>query len=142
MTNYYDTNSIYLSLVHSRSIRNKREIRIRTKIMSSEENKTRCVPPSPFRVIQNIRKRRSRSAPAKLRKNLMIENHFRVENNEGDGKRLVLPGAIKYEESWQRDSHDFFNLIVLLPIIVLVRVCFAWALFTCLKPIYIVCAVY
>jgi len=105
--------------------------------MSSEENKTRCVPPSPFRVIQNIRKRRSRSAPAKLRKNLMIENHFRVENNEGDGERLVLPGAIKYEESWQRDSHDFFNLIVLLPIIVLVRVCFAWALFTCLKPIYI-----
>lgn len=38
------------------------------------------------------------------------------------GKRVfnvILPGVPKYEEDWARDSHDFFNLVVLLPVIVL-----------------------
>lgn len=89
-------------------------------MMSTEEcQPRRRVPPSPFRVIQNMRnRRRARSAPPKLRKPLMIEDHFRFEKNEG-GKRLVLPGVPKHEDDWARDSHDFFNLIVLLPIIVL-----------------------
>lgn len=34
-------------------------------------------------------------------------------------KLIVLPGAPKYEKDWARDSHDFFNLIVLVPLIAL-----------------------
>ena len=81
----------------------------------------RSVIISPIKVIQNLRqrrKRRSLSAPPKLRKPMTIADHFRVVNNEG-GRKLVVPGMPKYEDDWARDSHDFFNLIVLLPIIVL-----------------------
>jgi TLC domain len=38
-----------------------------------------------------------------------------------DGKVLnvVLPGVPSYEEDWARDTHDYFNLIVLVPVTVL-----------------------
>jgi len=32
---------------------------------------------------------------------------------------MALPGVPNYAEDWARDTHDFFNLIVLIPIIVL-----------------------
>lgn len=32
---------------------------------------------------------------------------------------MALPGVPNYEDDWARDSHDFFNLIVLIPIVVL-----------------------
>lgn len=78
----------------------------------------RVIAQSPFEAIRKkIRRRRSSSAPPKLKKSL-IEDHYRVEKNIG-GKRLTLPGVPNYEDEWARDSHDFFNLIVLIPIIVL-----------------------
>eukprot|EP00535_Pseudo-nitzschia_heimii_P010505 CAMPEP_0197174814 /NCGR_PEP_ID=MMETSP1423-20130617/1195_1 /TAXON_ID=476441 /ORGANISM="Pseudo-nitzschia heimii, Strain UNC1101" /LENGTH=141 /DNA_ID=CAMNT_0042623803 /DNA_START=91 /DNA_END=513 /DNA_ORIENTATION=- len=78
----------------------------------------RIEPQSPFEALRRkIRKRRSRSAPPKLKKSL-IEDHFRVGKNIV-GKRLALPGVPNYEDDWARDSHDFFNLIVLIPIVVL-----------------------
>jgi len=51
-------------------------------------------------------------------KKSLIEDHFRVEKNVV-GKRLALPGVPNYEADLARDSHDFFNLIVLIPIVVL-----------------------
>lgn len=78
---------------------------------------TRRMPPSPFKAFQNIRRRRSRSAPPALKKPL-IEQHFRVEHNP-QGRKEVLPGAINHGDDWARDSHDFFNLIVLIPILAL-----------------------
>jgi len=84
---------------------------------TSSPTPRRVVPQSPFAAIRNKMRRRSRSAPPKLKKSL-IEDHFRVEKNIG-GKRLALPGVPNYEDDWARDSHDFFNLIVLIPIIVL-----------------------
>eukprot|EP00429_Kryptoperidinium_foliaceum_P001307 CAMPEP_0176018072 /NCGR_PEP_ID=MMETSP0120_2-20121206/8689_1 /TAXON_ID=160619 /ORGANISM="Kryptoperidinium foliaceum, Strain CCMP 1326" /LENGTH=289 /DNA_ID=CAMNT_0017351111 /DNA_START=217 /DNA_END=1082 /DNA_ORIENTATION=+ len=73
---------------------------------------------SPFQSLQKLRQRhrsrRSRSAPPKLRTPL-IEHHFRVDRE----RRVVLPGVPKHEDDWYRDTHDFFNLIVLIPIIVL-----------------------
>jgi len=75
------------------------------------------LPMSPIAVIRKTLKRRSRSAPPKLKKSL-IEDHFNVEKNIV-GKRLALPGVPNYEDDWARDSHDFFNLIVLIPIVVL-----------------------
>ena len=78
----------------------------------------RVGPQSPFAVLRkSIRKRRSRSAPPKLKRSL-IEDHYRVEKNIA-GTSLALPGVLNFEEDWARDTHDFFNLIVLLPIIVL-----------------------
>jgi hypothetical protein len=78
---------------------------------------TRRIPASPFRALQNVRRRRARSAPPALRKPL-IEQHFRVERNP-QGRKEVLPGVIKHGDDWARDSHDFFNLIVLIPIVAL-----------------------
>jgi hypothetical protein len=68
---------------------------------------------SPFRGM--LRKRRSRSAPPpRIRKPLM-EEHFRVDSRE----KLVLPGVLKHGEDLARDAHDFFNLIILIPIVAL-----------------------
>jgi len=87
----------------------------------------RIVPQSPFAAFRNkIRRRRSRSAPPKFKKSL-IEDHFRVEKNIG-GKRMALPGVPNYEDDWARDSHDFFNLIVLIPIVVLNVMNWNWEL--------------
>jgi len=70
---------------------------------------------SPFREsLKRLRKRRSRSAPPILRTPL-IEHHFRVDSE----RKIVLPGVPKHEDDWARDSHDFFNLVVLIPILAL-----------------------
>ena len=75
---------------------------------------------SPFRnfrplVTTRLRRRRSRSAPAKLRRHNVLEEHFRVDME----RKVVLPGVPKHDPDWARDVHDFFNLIVLIPIVVL-----------------------
>lgn len=73
---------------------------------------------SPFQSLNRLRQRRiarrSRSAPPILRTPL-IEHHFRVDPE----RKVVLPGVPKHEDDWHRDTHDFFNLIVLIPIIAL-----------------------
>lgn len=33
--------------------------------------------------------------------------------------KVLLPGVPRYEDDWARDSHDYFNLIVLVPVMVL-----------------------
>lgn len=33
--------------------------------------------------------------------------------------KVILPGVPRYEEDWARDSHDYFNLVVLVPVTVL-----------------------
>jgi hypothetical protein len=33
--------------------------------------------------------------------------------------KVLLPGVPKYEEDWQRDTHDFFNLVALVPVCLL-----------------------
>jgi hypothetical protein len=88
-----------------------------TDTRTTPQRSSRRLPQSPLKAIQNIRKRRARSAPPALRKPL-IEHHFRVQENHY-GRKEVLPGVPKHEDDWARDTHDFFNLIVLVPIVVL-----------------------
>lgn len=76
---------------------------------------------SPFQSLNRLRRRRSRSAPPKLRQPL-IEHHFRVD----PARRVVLPGVPQHKDDWYRDTHDFFNLIVLIPIIVLDVINWNW----------------
>lgn len=59
-------------------------------------------------------RRRSQSVPARKKRSL-IEDYYRVDTEEN----VVLPGMPTYDEDWQRDIHDFFNLIVLIPVVVL-----------------------
>jgi hypothetical protein len=68
---------------------------------------------SPFRGM--LRKRRSRSAPPAPTRKPLIEEHFRIDSRE----KLVLPGVLKHGEDLARDAHDFFNLIILIPIVAL-----------------------
>ena len=90
----------------------------------SLKSRPQYVLPNPLRIpLNRLRKRRSRSAPASLRKKQpIIEHHYRVDSD----RKIVLPGAPKYDPDWARDVHDFFNLIVLIPIIVLNFMNFNW----------------
>jgi hypothetical protein len=76
---------------------------------------------SPFQSFRRLRRRRARSAPPKLRRPL-IDDHFRVD----PARRVVLPGVPQHEDDWYRDTHDFFNLIVLIPIIALDVINWNW----------------
>ena len=42
--------------------------------------------------------------------------------------KVVLPGVIRYDDDWSRDLHDFFNLIVLVPVVVLNALNWNWDL--------------
>ncbi len=87
---------------------------------------------SPFqslsRSLRRRHARRSRSAPPKLRTPL-LEHHYRVDPE----RKIVLPGVPTHEEDWHRDTHDFFNLIVLIPIIALNVMNWNWDLMFHLK---------
>lgn len=76
---------------------------------------------SPLQSLRRLRRRRTRSAPPKLRTS-MIDQHFRVDAD----RKVVLPGVPKHEEDWYRDTHDFFNLVVLIPIVALNVMCWNW----------------
>eukprot|EP00586_Coscinodiscus_wailesii_P003458 CAMPEP_0172485418 /NCGR_PEP_ID=MMETSP1066-20121228/13480_1 /TAXON_ID=671091 /ORGANISM="Coscinodiscus wailesii, Strain CCMP2513" /LENGTH=117 /DNA_ID=CAMNT_0013250699 /DNA_START=83 /DNA_END=433 /DNA_ORIENTATION=+ len=64
-----------------------------------------------------LRKRfRSKSAPpANGYRRTLIHEHYRVDPEE----RTVLPGLPKHDSDWPREIHDFFNLIILIPVVVL-----------------------
>lgn len=68
------------------------------------------------------RRVRSRSAPPPAgfnRKNntcrRLVDQHFKIDREN----RALLPGVPAHDEDLARDIHDFFNLIVLVPIVVL-----------------------
>lgn len=72
-------------------------------------------------IMNSLRKRVGRGrgglkkrALAKKRDHLM-EQHFKIDQEN----RVLLPGVIKYDDDLTRDMHDFFNLICLVPIVLL-----------------------
>jgi len=67
---------------------------------------------SPFR---RFRRRSNSAPPVYGRRSSLLREHYRVDPE----KRIVLPGVPKHEADWARDAHDLFNLVVLIPIIVL-----------------------
>lgn len=62
-------------------------------------------------------RRRSNSAPPRVRqkRGTMLKEHFRVD----PVKRVVLPGTPEHVADRGRDAHDLFNLVVLIPVIIL-----------------------
>jgi hypothetical protein len=69
--------------------------------------------------LQRLRRRRAASKqqqehlrPARQR---LLEEHYRVDADQ----HLLLPGVPKHDPDWARDSHDFFNLVVLVPLVAL-----------------------
>jgi TLC domain len=76
-----------------------------------------------------IRGRRSLSAPPALRRRRrrpLLEEHFRVEKDEDTFKVVLLPGVPEQEDNWERDLHDYFNLVVLVPVVVLNVMNWSW----------------
>lgn len=68
--------------------------------------------------------KRSSSAPARQRggpnnnnrRHLVVEDHYRIDPEY----KTLLPGLPKYnQDDWAMESHDFFNLIALVPVVVL-----------------------
>lgn len=73
-------------------------------------------PTKPRKALSLLRRRarRSNSEPPRRRKRL-VEDYFQFDAE----RRVVLPGVPRYEQDFARDVHDCFNLIVLLPVILL-----------------------
>mmetsp|Transcript_34462 Transcript_34462/g.41575 ORF Transcript_34462/g.41575 Transcript_34462/m.41575 type:complete len:310 (-) Transcript_34462:156-1085(-) len=59
----------------------------------------------------------------KPRRKGVIEEHYLVDTikmpKSRKERKIVLPGVPSYENDFARDTHDFFNLVALIPIIVL-----------------------
>jgi hypothetical protein len=70
--------------------------------------RARSAPPAPGR---QLRQRRP-----------ILQDHYRVDPSQ----RIVLPGALQYETNGARDAHDFFNLMVLVPVIALNALNWNW----------------
>ncbi|KAL3794009.1 hypothetical protein ACHAWO_012413 [Cyclotella atomus] len=78
---------------------------------------------SPLKRVFGRKQQRSNSAPARIgRKHLLVEDHYRVDPVD---KRL-LPGLPVSDEDWARDLHDFFNLVALVPVVVLNMMNWNW----------------
>jgi hypothetical protein len=86
------------------------------------------VRPTHKSTSNKLRKRiRSRSAPAGTGRNRsnnggggggrkrLVEQHFKIDKEN----HVLLPGLPQYDDDLARDIHDFFNLIFLVPIVVL-----------------------
>ncbi len=71
------------------------------------------------------RKKRSLSAPPFSgrfrRRHRILEDHFRVDavDDQHPKQLVVLPGVPHHDDDWARDSHDFFNLAILIPVVAL-----------------------
>jgi len=70
----------------------------------------------------NGKSQRSSSAPARQRgspnnrRHLVVEDHYRIDPEY----KTLLPGLPRYDrDDWAMESHDFFNLIALVPVVVL-----------------------
>jgi len=73
---------------------------------------------APLRINRFSRRVRSRSAPVRLRKRnrrRIVEQHYKIDKEN----LQLLPGVPVQDYDLKRDAHDFFNLIILIPIIVL-----------------------
>lgn len=68
----------------------------------------------------NVPRRRIRSRKNKRRE--MFEQHYKVDKEH----RTLLPGVPTYDQDLARDLHDFFNLVVLVPIVVLNALNWDW----------------
>jgi hypothetical protein len=64
---------------------------------------------SPLKRVFAKKQQRSNSAPARIGRKLLVEEHYRVHPVD---KRL-LPGLPVSDEDGARDMHDFFNLVAL-----------------------------
>mmetsp|Transcript_19183 Transcript_19183/g.24180 ORF Transcript_19183/g.24180 Transcript_19183/m.24180 type:complete len:389 (+) Transcript_19183:156-1322(+) len=81
---------------------------------------TRGMSPTRKGTLRLRRRIRSRSAPAVYnRKNnhrrRLVEQHFKIDKES----KALLPGVPVHDDDLARDLHDFFNLIILVPIVVL-----------------------
>jgi len=85
--------------------------------MTKKESPTALAKPSVARqALNRFRRTRSYSAPPTTGRRRLLEEHFRVDPQN---KKVVLPGLPKHGDDWARDLHDFFNLVILIPVVVL-----------------------
>ncbi len=79
----------------------------------------------PVDVDTNLRRRRMRSHSVPVRVNnrrKIFEQHYKVDKDN----QALLPGVPAHDHDLARDLHDFFNLIVLVPIVVLNALNWDW----------------
>jgi hypothetical protein len=78
-------------------------------------------------------RKRSSSAPPGPERKKLIEDYYRVDTN-ARSRLVVLPGLPKQDDDWSRDLHDFFNLIVLVPVVVLNLINWNWDMILDMPP--------
>jgi hypothetical protein len=101
----------------------------------SQNPNERNVPSTTMNIASQKIRRRLGAARRGLRarlgtpeqRRLALENHYRVEyaaatapvTTKRHVRPVLLPGPPRHEPDWKRDAHDFFNLMALVPIVVL-----------------------
>jgi len=68
------------------------------------------------------RRVRASSKPVNKDRIRLVDHHYKIDKQS----RSLLPGLPLHDKDLARDIHDFFNLIVLVPIIVLNVICWDW----------------
>ena len=94
-----------------------------TKQQQQQQQPQQRQPSSSLRQTHTLR--RSSSAPPRMgrRRRLQIEDHYRVDAET----KSLLPGLpANDDENDARDLHDFFNLIALVPVVVLNIINWDW----------------
>eukprot|EP00574_Skeletonema_japonicum_P005599 CAMPEP_0201728024 /NCGR_PEP_ID=MMETSP0593-20130828/14517_1 /ASSEMBLY_ACC=CAM_ASM_000672 /TAXON_ID=267983 /ORGANISM="Skeletonema japonicum, Strain CCMP2506" /LENGTH=301 /DNA_ID=CAMNT_0048220005 /DNA_START=156 /DNA_END=1061 /DNA_ORIENTATION=- len=99
------------------------------QVDNTEEKPQQNLPEKPTRqpvtLRQNATLRRSSSAPPRMgrRRRLLVEDHYRVDAET----KSLLPGLpANDDDNDARDLHDFFNLIALVPVVVLNIINWDW----------------
>ena len=83
-------------------------------------------PPPSSSLSPPLRRTRTSSAPPRIglhrKRRSLVEHHYRVDpTTQG-----LLPGLPTHEDDWERDLHDFFNLVSLVPVVVLNSMNWDW----------------
>jgi len=84
---------------------------------NTSANATRSKPTLRSRASKLIRRRRQGVKARGVRRDrkLFVEQHYNYDKEN----KVLLPGVPKYDDCLARDLHDFFNLIFLVPIVLL-----------------------
>lgn len=65
---------------------------------------------------------KKRGGRGKRQRRLLVEDHYRVDPRD----KALLPGSLASDDDWDRDLHDFFNLVSLVPVVVLNVINWNW----------------
>lgn len=101
--------------------------RVDTLVHSPQSTRAAAAAASSAPAASATAKNRNSSSATPMGSSLLLggrmprqqQQHSTNTNAHSKRVKVILPGVPRYEEDWARDSHDFFNLVILIPVTVL-----------------------